>query len=99
MKRLAIILVIATLVVLALSIPAFAANKGGNSVASEVSGEVMSFIEQVQAELNNNNMPAVVKLILSVVLLPVLIVAGVFAAVGFLIYLAFKFTGIWIFFI
>lgn len=98
MKKLAIILVIATLVVLALSIPAFAAGKG-NSVASEVSGEVMSFLEQVQAELNNNNMPAVVKLILSVVLLPVLIVAGVFSAVGFLIYLAFKFIGIWIFFI
>ena len=98
MKKIFFVFLIVVLLssVMTLPVCAATASNGSNSTAPH---DDLSVLDQILLELENNNMPTAIELVLTVILLPLIIAVGLLAVIAFLVFLAIKYIGIWLFFI
>lgn len=98
MKKIFFVLLIVVLLssIITLPVCAATASNGSNSTAPR---DDLSVLDQILLELENNNMPTAIELVLTVILLPLIIAVGLLAVIAFLVFLAIKYIGIWLFFI
>ena len=98
MNKIFFVLLIVVLLssIITLPVCAATASNGSNSTAPR---DDLSVLDQILLELENNNMPTAIELVLTVILLPLIIAVGLLAVIAFLVFLAIKYIGIWLFFI
>ena len=98
MKKIFFVFLIVVLLSSVMTLPVCAATapNGSDSTAPH---DDLSVLDQILLELENNNMPTAIELVLTVILLPLIIAVGLLAVIAFLVFLAIKYIGIWLFFI
>ena len=98
MKKIFFVLLIVVLLSSVMTLPVCAATASNGSNSTEPRDD-LSVLDQILLELENNNMPTAIELVLTVILLPLIIAVGLLAVIAFLVFLAIKYIGIWLFFI